>query len=83
MLKYFVFLTRRTLHSYDPLEYNKQTDLISSTDSIALLAVYIKNIICKAKPNEDLKNDFLKFLKLSLWANRSVIFQFMSNTSFI
>lgn len=70
-LKYFVFMTRSTLHSYDPLEYNKQSDLISSTESISLLATYIKNIICKPKYSEELrKNDLLKLLKLSLWANR-------------
>ncbi|KAL0124486.1 hypothetical protein PUN28_006377 [Cardiocondyla obscurior] len=60
-----------TMHSYDPFEYQKQNEFITSIDSIELITVYIKDIICNKEYNiENSKNDFLKLLELSLWGNR-------------
>ncbi|KYN02992.1 PREDICTED: putative protein-glutamate O-methyltransferase [Cyphomyrmex costatus] len=61
-----------TMYNYDPFEYQKQTDFINSIESVDLMiTLYIKDILCNKEYNkENSKNDFLKFLKLSLWGNR-------------
>ncbi|XP_024876138.1 protein-glutamate O-methyltransferase-like [Temnothorax curvispinosus] len=60
-----------TIHGYDPFECHKQNDFINSLDSIDLIITYVKDIICNKEYNmENSKNDFLKFLELSLWGNR-------------
>ncbi|KAG5318719.1 ARMT1 methyltransferase, partial [Pseudoatta argentina] len=61
-----------TMHNYDPFEYQKQTDFINAIESLDLIiGLYIKDILCNKEYNkENSKNDFLKFLKLSLWGNR-------------
>lgn len=60
------------MRNYDPFEYQKQADFINSIESMDLMvALYIKDIICNKEYNkENSRNDFLKFLKLSLWGNR-------------
>lgn len=70
--RFLSFYFRNTIHSYDPFECHKQNDFINSISSIDLLInLYIKDIICNKEYNiENSKNDFLKFLKLSLWGNR-------------
>jgi len=67
---------RSIIHNYDPFEYQKQTDFINSIESVNLMiTLYIKDIICNKEYNkENSKNDFLKFLKLSLWGNRLYYF---------
>ncbi|KAL6254593.1 hypothetical protein P5V15_014645 [Pogonomyrmex californicus] len=60
-----------TLHSYDPFEQQKQAEFINSYESMAVLASYVKNIVCNEEYNvANSPNDFLKLLKCCLWGNR-------------
>jgi len=68
--------SRNIMDNYDPFKYQKQIDFIDSIESVDLMiALYIKDILCnKEYSKENSKNDFLKFLKLSLWGNRLYYF---------
>ncbi|EZA57634.1 hypothetical protein X777_00734 [Ooceraea biroi] len=61
-----------TISNYDPFETQKRDVFINSLESMDAVASYLKNIIRSEEHDQELnlKNDFLRLLKLTLWSNR-------------